>query len=93
MNEATEDKRKTPQHGAAYAAQMVREALMMLVEHDGLSPDDAIAGAHAEIVATMVQNYGGLVAAERCTNAARRIAHLPSEDEACGFNAPTAGRC
>lgn len=85
--------RKTPDHGATYAAQMIREALIMLVEHDGLTWDEAIAGAHAEVISTMVIGYGGQIAAARCTSAAQSIAHLPSADEACGFSAPTAGRC
>lgn len=78
MNTASNPKRPTPEHGALYAAQMIREALMMLIEHDGLTWDEAIAGAHAEVISAMVMGYGGQIAAARCASAAERIAHLPS---------------
>lgn len=76
---------------AAYAAQMIREALLMLTDHDGLTADEALSGAHAEIVSAMVMTFGGQIAAERCSNAALRIAHLPSADEARGLLGRPAG--
>ncbi len=79
MNEA---KRKTPEDGALYAAQVIRETLLMLTEHDGLSPEQAIAGAHAEIITAMVMGYGGKVTADRCIGVAMRVADIPSELEA-----------
>lgn len=85
MNTTNQAKRKTPEDGAAYAAQMIREALMMLTEHDGLTWEEAIAGAHAEVVTAMVMGYGGQTAAERCASAALRVAHLPSAHEALGL--------
>lgn len=91
MNATNEAKRKTPEDGAAYAAQMIREALMMLTEHDGLTWDEALAGAHAEVVTAMVLGYGGQTAAERCASAALRVAHLPSADEGRGLLGRPAG--
>ena len=77
-----EPKRKNPADGAAYAAEQIRDALLLLIEHDGLETNEALAGAHAEIVSAMVMTYGGQTAAERCANAALRIAHLPSAHDA-----------
>ncbi len=82
MNATSEAQRKTPEDGAAYAAQMIRETLLVLTERDGLSLEEALAGAHAEVITAIVMGYGGKVAAERCVATAMRVADLPSEQDA-----------
>ena len=91
MNGKTETDRKTPEDGATYAAQAIRETLSALIERDGLSPAEALAGAHAEVVASMVMAYGGQITAERCNSAAQRVAHLPSAEAASRSIADAAG--
>lgn len=83
---------KTKDELANEAADLVGDVLVTLQRLTGLPTECLLAGAHAQIVATMAANLGGPKAAQIIRSAADRIEHAPSAHAASLAFARPAGR-
>lgn len=83
---------KTKDELATEAADLMGDVLVTLQRLTGLPTECLLAGAHAQIVATMVMNLGGPLTAQAIRHVADRIEHQPSSHAAALAFAPPAGR-
>lgn len=77
--------KKTADEMSAIAADAVGSFIRKLSSDLGMPQDCVLAGAHAEIITTLVVEYGGDTVAGMCLSAAMRIQNLPSRTEAASL--------
>jgi hypothetical protein len=83
---------KTKNELATEAADLMGDVLVTLQRLTGLPTECLLAGAHAQIVATMAASLGGPKAAQMIRSAADHVEHQPSLHAAALAFARPAGR-